>query len=82
MWNLMRRLGKWLQEWPCRHGYHDWSLKRPGTALWWQDCAHCGLSRAANDPKSNDEVDMAAYRRYRARFERQKPRPEWMRRLP
>lgn len=49
-WNLIRRFGKWIQEWPCAHGYHEWTLYRPGRSMWWRECKHCSLPDMSAQP--------------------------------
>lgn len=60
MMKLIWHLGKWLHEWPCEHGYHEWDLYRPGNALWWKSCKHCHASRHAMHP-ARAECDIDYY---------------------
>ncbi len=57
-YNLLRRFGTWLRDWPCDHEKHEWGLFRPGTAMWWRSCKHCNLSdMAVQPPRKECDVD-------------------------
>jgi hypothetical protein len=63
LFNLMRRLGKWLHEWPCNNGHHEYGLLELGTVLWSCRCAHCGTVNF-KEPRGRAEVDPAAWNKY------------------
>ena len=60
-WNLVRRFMRWLQEWPCKHGHHEFGLWRAGSALWWRDCEHCLACEFTFQPKRREDCDIDHY---------------------
>ena len=60
LWTLMRRLGGWLEDWPCAHGHHEWGLYRPGTSMWHRSCHYCNASDMTAFP-SRAECDVRYY---------------------
>lgn len=49
--DLIRDLGLWLHDLPCRRGHHKWSLFRPGRTMWWRSCSICDESDWAVQPR-------------------------------
>ena len=57
-WNLLRRFGTWLRDWPCAHEHHEWGLFRPGGSMWHRECPHCNTWNLAAFPSRVDcDVD-------------------------
>lgn len=66
-WNLIRRFGKSIADWPCNHNRHEWGLWSPGTAWWHRNCLHCDAPQMATSDPQRCDVDIPAYERYRER---------------
>jgi len=79
-WNLIRRIGLWIHELPCRHGQHEWTLYRPGTVMWHRDCVHCQQADWDMSPKRN-ECDVDHYNNvYLPRVREKEGKVKWQQR--
>lgn len=71
IFNLIRRFGSWVMQWPCEHGHHEWGLWRAGSAFWSRECNHCGDCEFTSHPDRREDCDIDHYNNvYLPRFEK------------